>query len=251
MKVSLCIYSFKHIIQYIMNIMNNNIIVSIEGNIGSGKSTLLTNLKQQYKTNDKIIFVDEPVKEWSKIRDADNKNIIEKFYENTEKYSFPFQMLAYISRLKAFMNILQNVNNKIIISERSLYTDEHVFAKMLYDTNKMDHISHKIYLQWVTTFSTIKTHKIIYVRTLPTICHLRILTRNREGENINMQYVNDCHTYHDDMIKTLSNDTDIEIMHLDGNVGIYKFKFTSELWKEKTYSFLKLNRENNEKIHEF
>jgi deoxyadenosine/deoxycytidine kinase len=59
-----------------MNIMNNNIIVSIEGNIGSGKSTLLTNLKQQYKTNDKIIFVDEPVKEWSKIRDTDNKNII-------------------------------------------------------------------------------------------------------------------------------------------------------------------------------
>jgi hypothetical protein len=53
------------------------------------------------------------------------------------------------------------------------------------------------------------------------------------------------------MIKTLSNDTDIEIMHLDGNVDIYKFKFTSELWKEKTYSFLKLNRENNEKIHEF
>jgi len=53
------------------------------------------------------------------------------------------------------------------------------------------------------------------------------------------------------MIKTLSNDTDIEIMHLDGNVDIYKFKFTLELWKEKTYSFLKLNRENNEKIHEF
>ena len=51
-------------------------IISIEGNIGSGKSTFLQHLKTHNKS-DNVIFVDEPVAEWLKIKDSSNKNILE------------------------------------------------------------------------------------------------------------------------------------------------------------------------------
>jgi len=54
-------------------------------------------LKQ--KGNDDIIFLEEPVKEWENIKDDDGMNKLTKFYEDQKKYSFAFQMMAYISRL--------------------------------------------------------------------------------------------------------------------------------------------------------
>ena len=45
-------------------------IISIEGNIGSGKSTLLNNLKEEYKYNPNVVFLDEPVDSWNNIKDS-------------------------------------------------------------------------------------------------------------------------------------------------------------------------------------
>ncbi len=77
-------------------------IVSIEGNIGSGKSTVVNTLCEYFngrESNGNVYFLEEPVNEWVKIQDLEGKNIIEKFYEDQDKYSFSFQMMAYISRL--------------------------------------------------------------------------------------------------------------------------------------------------------
>ena len=76
-------------------------LFSIEGNIGSGKSTLIRALKKEFKTisDMQVIFVDEPVAQWETIQSEDGKNMIELFYGNTARYSFAFQMMAYISRL--------------------------------------------------------------------------------------------------------------------------------------------------------
>jgi deoxyguanosine kinase len=59
-------------------------IVSIEGNIGSGKSTLLENLKNEYKNNELVIFLREPVDEWEKIKDSKGDSMLKKFYLNQE-----------------------------------------------------------------------------------------------------------------------------------------------------------------------
>ena len=82
--------------------MNKEIkIITIEGNIGSGKSTLLEFLRNELIVdNQKVIFMKEPVDEWEYIKDSNGNTMLQKFYENQEKYSFPFQMMAYISRLK-------------------------------------------------------------------------------------------------------------------------------------------------------
>ena len=82
--------------------MGTNMIVTVEGNIGSGKSTLLRCLERYYRQNktaiDKeigkeLIFCQEPVEEWSGIQDKSGKNILTKFYENQEKYSFCLQII--------------------------------------------------------------------------------------------------------------------------------------------------------------
>ena len=76
-------------------------IISVEGNIGSGKSTFVEMLKKYFLDNEEmsICFVQEPVELWNEIKDNDGKTMIENFYSNPEKYSFAFQMMAYISRL--------------------------------------------------------------------------------------------------------------------------------------------------------
>ena len=64
--------------------MSTTKIITIEGNIGSGKSTLLKQLKETFKQR-KIVFVDEPVKEWEDIKDSSGRTVLELFYENSEK----------------------------------------------------------------------------------------------------------------------------------------------------------------------
>ena len=73
------------------------LIISIDGNIGSGKSTLIDNLKKHF-LNEDVIFLEEPINEWNKIKDENNKTILEKYYENINKYAFCFQMMTFITR---------------------------------------------------------------------------------------------------------------------------------------------------------
>ena len=98
--------------------MTANTIISLEGNIGSGKSTILQIMQQKYQNNPNVIFVDEPVSEWNLIKDG-NKSILELFYEDQAKYSFAFQIMAYITGLRKLLQVLENNSDKIItISSR-------------------------------------------------------------------------------------------------------------------------------------
>jgi len=217
--------------------MNSNIqIISVEGNIGSGKTTLLTNLKNYYKDNENIVFLKEPVDEWEKIKDKNNVTILEKFYADQEKYSFSFQMMAYISRLKLLRDVFKkhNSNKKIIIiTERSLYTDNLVFAKMLYDSGKIEDVNYQIYLNWFNTFAEeFPVHKIIYVKTSPENCHNRINKRCRDGENnIPFNYLKTCDNYHENMLNTnLLECVCHSQLLLNGNNDIYVNKNLLNDW---------------------
>lgn len=180
------------------------IIVSIDGNIGSGKSSVVRYFEKNFAKycaskgyTCKICFLEEPVSVWESIKDENGKGVIENFYENNERYSFAFQMMAYISRLSLLKEALKE-NYDVIISERSIYTDKNVFAKSLYDCKKMNLIEYQIYLKWFDEFSTIiKTIKMVYIRTMPEICDMRVKSRARLGETIPLQYLKDCHHYHE------------------------------------------------------
>ena len=224
-------------------------IVSIEGNIGSGKSTLLANLREHYNTDINIVFLKEPVDEWEKIVDENGVTIIEKFYNNQKEYSFPFQMMAYISRLKVLRDAIKSIkqinnNNKfILITERSLYTDKKVFAKMLYDSGKIEQVNYQIYLNWFDTFSEeFPVHKVVYVKTSPEKCHNRIIKRSREGEsNIPLEYLDSCCKYHDAMLDTsLTDCVCSDQLILDGDIDIYENEQQVKKWIAEIDEFIKI-----------
>lgn len=183
------------------------LIISLEGNIGSGKSTLIKYLKTNFSFNrssDTITFIDEPVDIWTNITDINGENIIEKYYKDQQKYAFTFQMMAYISRLSSIRNAIKN-NYDIIFTERSIYTDRNVFAKMLYDSGKIEEINYQIYLKWFDEFlDDIQDIKVIYIKTTPEVAYNRVLKRNRQGESIPLEYLAQCNDYHNKWIDSIN-----------------------------------------------
>lgn len=196
-------------------------IISIEGNIGSGKSTCVSKLKSslsEYQLNKPIIFLQEPVDEWKSIKDNDGVDILTKFYENQKQYSFAFQMMAYISRLALLRTAIKENPDAIIITERCLYTDKNVFAKMLFDSGLMNNIEYSIYNKWFEEFiKDIHLSGIVYLKTDPCIAKQRVEKRQREGETIPLEYLEQCNRYHNEWIQSIdtncTNSTKIEVIN--------------------------------------
>ena len=198
-------------------------IISIEGNIGSGKSTLLEHIKNKYKDQENIIFLREPVDEWENIKDEYGTTVLQKFYSDQKKYSFSFQMMAYISRLALLKDAVTKNPNAIIITERSLLTDKLIFAKMLYDSGNIEFIDYQIYSKWFDCFAKeYPINKVIYVNSSPEICYERIHERSRTGEEtIPLSYLSKCDEYHETMIESFVNDENIiDVLQLNGNTNI-------------------------------
>ena len=124
-------------------------IIVIEGNIGTGKTTFLKELinsrylEEQYPGK-KIDYIFEPVNQWLNFKDDENINILDKFYNNIEKYGFSFQWLAFMTRVKE----ITSSSADIIVVERSVFTDKNVFVKTLYESGKLTNIEWKIYNEW-------------------------------------------------------------------------------------------------------
>jgi len=218
---------------------NNNKSISLEGNIGSGKTTLFEEIKYKYKDDSRFVFVKEPVDEWEKIKDVEGNTMLKKFYSDTAKYSFAFQMMAYISRLKILRDTIKSLDptkEYIIITERSLYTDRYVFSEMLYDDNKIEDVCYEIYLNWFDEFvQDFPIAYSIYVKTSPDKCYERIHIRAREGEElIQLSYLEVCHKYHEEFLEHINT----KQLILDGNQNIYKNEPIVEEWLHQINQFI-------------
>jgi deoxycitidine kinase/deoxyguanosine kinase len=179
------------------------IIISVDGNIGSGKSTNVNDLQEYFKNKgtDDIIFVQEPVGEWNSVVDKDGTPILANFYKDQKQYAFRLQMLAYISRLALLRDVAKK-GYKYIITERCVGTDRNVFSKMLYDKGDIAHDEYIIYNKWHEEFAKdVPISAIVYIRASPETCLSRVNIRAREGENIPIEYLEECHRYHDEWIQ--------------------------------------------------
>jgi deoxyadenosine/deoxycytidine kinase len=216
-------------------------IISIDGNIGSGKSTLMGQLETNFSDNKNVVFLKEPVEDWGHITDENGTTILEMFYENPTKYGFSFQIMAYISRVNIMKNEIKKNPNAIFISERSLFTDKLVFAKMLFDSGNIELVNYKIYLKWFDTFANdFPVSKVIYINAEPEICHQRIAKRSRTGENnIPLEYLQKCHTYHNSMLDISSVDCVCkDQLILNGNINIHENKEQLDLWIDQINTFI-------------
>ena len=207
-------------------------IITIEGNIGVGKSTFVNFLKETCKNNklSNIVFLQEPIDEWSKIK-VDDITILEKFYKEPKKYAFTFQMMAFISRLTIIQKVIEQNKNAIIISERCLLTDKYVFAKMLYDSNEIDSYSYQIYNLWFDYFyAKLPKHKHIYLKSTPEINKIKIDNRNRTGEDkIDLNYLYKCNKYHNNYFN--DNESLLLSINMD-NIELFSNNLNDSLNKE-------------------
>ena len=207
----------------IMSSFSQNIpILFVEGGIGCGKSTLVKKIQEHCSEKKlKIITIQEPVDIWVNIKDdKTGKNMIEAFYEDQEKYSFEFQMMAYISRLQRLQETMADGINggcDLVICERSLQTDKNVFCKMLYDEGKITSYGYQIYNKWFDYFQNYMNNaKFVYLKTDYNKCFERVSKRNRNGESeISKDYLMHNNKYHDDW---LLNEKKHEVLVLDGNI---------------------------------
>ena len=183
-------------------------IISIEGNMGAGKTTFINTLQEYFKDKHLIHILEEPVSLWQSIKDLNGKDILSHFYEDQSKWAFSFQMMAYISRLSLLKQAVKNYPDSIIITERSIHSDRHIFAKMLYDDKLIREIDYQIYNKWFDHFiEDIPITGTIYLQCPPEISNQRVLKRARKGETIPLPYLIKCHQYHEEWLDITKADS--------------------------------------------
>jgi deoxyadenosine/deoxycytidine kinase len=214
-------------------------IISIEGNIGAGKTTILSKLQEKYANDKTVIFIKEPVDVWEQICDASGENILQKFYADSTKYAFPFQVMAYITRYSALATaIRENPDCRIIICERSLDADCQIFAKMLFDDGIIEDVCYQIYKKIYDEYSGI--HPVtgyVYIDADAEICSQRIGKRGRGGEAaIPLEYLAKCKKYHD---KWLLQSNKVErVLYLNTNEDVNYDNDMGNLWIDRISEFM-------------
>jgi deoxynucleoside kinase len=167
--------------------------VLVEGNIGCGKSTLLNYFS---KHSSDVTVLEEPVERW---RNFQGCNLLQLFYQNTEKYSLLFQSVVQLSMLN---NHLYTSDRPIKIMERSIYSN-FVFTTNLFNNGNLrkeeyDTLAH--YLQFLVNSPElgVKVDLIIYLRTSPEQAMARIQSRARPEEiDIKLSYLKQLHDLHE------------------------------------------------------
>ena len=212
-------------------------IVTIEGNIGAGKSTLLTALREHVEH---VVFVPEPVDEWDTVRDKDDVTILHKFYKNPTAYAFPFQMMAFISRMVLLRDAVKHAKERsiaekaefLVVSERSMLTDKNVFALMMRDMGHLDDIEFDIYNKWFDAFAAeFNVSDAVYLNVSPETCVTRVAKRSRPGEDpISLDYLTQCGNYHANFIRGLVSQGK-RVLTLDEDIS-------SQQWINKVMQFL-------------
>lgn len=151
--------------------------IAVAGNIGAGKTTLSEYLAKHYG--------------WEvHYEDADTNPYLEDFYENMKRWAFHLQIYFLNSRYQQIMKIQQG--SKVVIQDRTIYEDAHIFAPNLYDMGLM---SHRDFENYKTLFKTMTTHiqppdLLIYLKSdiATLVDHIQKRGREYEG-NMSLEYL--------------------------------------------------------------
>jgi deoxyadenosine/deoxycytidine kinase len=187
-------------------------IYTIEGNIGAGKTTILNIIGKNF---DDVTFVEEPVSQWQNLG---GENLLEKFYQDPERWGFTFEFYSMLSKIKCLMKAADSEKN-IIIIERSILSNK-IFIDISKEMNKLNDLE---YGMLINTYNFYKQNVypilngIIYLNTPVDLCVQRIIKRNRGGEsNVDKNYLLMLKEKFDE----LSNYSTIPTLVIDGNFDL-------------------------------
>jgi len=222
------------------NRIGESLIISIEGNIGAGKTTLL-NLLEENLDNKVFEKKVEQVADWQNI---DGNDVLAEFYNNTEKYSYLFQSLVFITRI---LDQSSPCKKNCRIIERCSFTDM-IFAKNLYNEGKMNEVEYAVYKNWFTRgllqFYKNAPNLILYLKTDPEQCYARKNIRNRDSEKdgISLQYLKDLDQLHDEWMSNEEygvTEEGIVYLRLNGSCNFLKNEDEKVEIFDKIEQFLK------------
>lgn len=170
--------------------IESNIIV-VDGVVGAGKTTLLELLEE--KCGFKAYR--EPV--------VDNP-ILEKFYHNRERYSFPLQIFFLNKRFEHIKKAMKS--NETVVLDRSIYADI-IFAKMLLDKQEMTKEEFDIYEELLINMlqHISKPKLMIFLDVTVDEAMNRINKRGRDYEQIvERDYWQSLHNEYQDFFKSFN-----------------------------------------------
>ena len=164
-----------------------------------------------------------------------NTNILELFYRDKSKWSFSFQICAFISKIKELEKYL--IDSDIIITERTVQTDRECFAKELYKDQSINEIDWELYndLYNIMVKPAYIPNGIVYLECNPTTCLDRINKRNRVEEiGIPHDYLNHIHTRHEEWLSS----TAIPVLRINVNEDYLNNKEQLEVIISKIQDFI-------------
>ena len=164
--------------------------IAIAGNIGVGKTTLAKILSKNYN--------------WKlELESVKNNPYLSDFYKDMDKWSFHLQIYFLNNRFEQNQKILNS--KKPVIQDRTIYEDEVIFTKNLYESG---YLKKREYDNYLKLFNSI----IKYVKPPDLIIYLRnknigklvnnIEKRDRVFEkSIQIQYLKNLHLSYEKWIK--------------------------------------------------
>ena len=195
-------------------------IIFVEGNIGTGKSTFLKMIEKCY--NDKYQVIYEPVDLWTNFKDSKGKNILKYFYEDTKRYAYTFQHIAFISRVQKLDEIDQT--KEIVFIERSIYSDRHIFAQNCFEQGMISDIEYQLYLTWFDWLEKkmkLDKHEFLYLKCSPETSFSRMRSRKRNEENnVSFDYILQIHEKHQEWIKNECMQTTVTTLNVEQDITI-------------------------------
>ena len=149
-------------------------VIFIEGNIGAGKTSLLKELGDHF--GDKICIVEEPVDVWEK------SGLLAECYDGTVSRAI-FQHVALSTKTAALAEALRETPpDKLILAERSPFSDAAVFAKAFLD-EEVEQRAYKVaHDAALRTLGPLDCAFIFLEGASTATLAERIRTRNRNGE---------------------------------------------------------------------
>jgi deoxyadenosine/deoxycytidine kinase len=210
--------------------MSFPILITLDGNIGAGKSTLLEVIGRDLK--DVVTVIPEPVGMWMNLKNAEGKSLLELFYSDIPRWAYTFQNCAILTRLLETQKIIKayaagEIKTPVIITERSVLTDRHVFAQMLKSQGKLDDLEWQLYMKWFDAFASEMPYKgIIHLTTSASTSKTRITLRQRVGEEgIPMEYLNDLDAAHHSWMDS----ADLPVLQISSEPGADLESLTAQI----------------------
>jgi deoxyadenosine/deoxycytidine kinase len=150
------------------------LVIFVEGGIGVGKSTVIERLGAEFEDNPNVAILPEPVEEWTK------HGFLEAMYTG-EIDAGAFQHMALISITSQLLDVIAAKRPKVVIAERSPYSNRHVFGKSL--SGNALRLFEYSWTKIVKRIEPLIDARFIYMSAPISTLSERISERSRSGED--------------------------------------------------------------------